>query len=1340
MEMIVELRKQTKRRWDRAEEQCKQANVARKQAEEQSKRADVARKQVEEQWKQADVVRQQAELQWKLAVAEREHAEEQCKQADTARKQAEEQSKLAVAERTQAKEHSMVIERRWAREVWEQFSAFMANRTGLVEVFKFMCENCTTDNPKPNDSRLTSFIKDLLSSLEVQLWWREHKGTIRQQFNDMVAKWMKDMRIVDATSYLLWRSNIAGALACYAADERGGSEVIERILEHAAREANDVSAGEQMTQAYLERLVKANLNETRDAVGAWVRRMTPEIPVPLVIGRGILKPLVDELGCHPGGFDVLILELIALGTRNSSREEWWRDSLTLLRKSLEEDPVTVFQVTESKHEELVWFEISILLNSGQLKREPNATMWWAQNAPLTFVPRRWLRDSGRLDLALRFAEDGDGLTIRELRIVDKSLSNILKNRLDKSNIIPRVIEIEAIDKRRTSALQVYNTLTSIIKKFPDDHLWLDGELKVPTLREDTPVRNTDVESDDFQKAIMAEGNSLETLTELLALVPGQQRPARERQYLEYVLSHIDAPKSPSTVWGCFTALLKALRETVELMSIANIIEKDKNDPSWCQLQQGVATFHSWIHALASLKEVVAFIETRDSKPGCARIVAGERGGLFEHLKSSLHARFTTGRQFRDFETTLLHKFGQWLPNGVTEELMKNVLEFCSAKRKGIRDFRENNSERLKRNILEPEIAAISRLAAILPMRLKHHQADTYDFAELCKGLHEASQLHPNPLNEFTEELMARFEAVGTTRKSVPLFPRVGLRDITIGVQIAGGSSCGVHRCEWRGRVYALKLYHPNIIRQIAREVAVAPYLQHPNIVRVVAIVDSADADAQTVGLLMELASDSLADVLASPARPSQATILQWLHDAAQGIEYAHQCRVVHSDIKPGNIMTVVNEQQHTVAKMTDFGSASIASTMGAATTVVRGTPMFIAPEYADGDTGPTTASDVFSFGMTMWCALAPQGTDHGLGRTDIQVGRALDKGRRPPVAALDPTYVDLIEWCWATDPSMRPSMVDIGEALRNLVASEQPQPAPSMLLRSTLLKSFSGVAAACQALQYHRHGRIYLSDVSLDATNPCRRLICTVAGSLSNKVQRVVMVGTDASTANAFVTLHEAEMNSRAVNPALRMQNPKDCASVAGLDRLKQSFIPALTAPSEPLPSARLLFAWHGTPHDKVAAVCRDGPRSLRTTDSGYFGAGSYFALEAAYALRYSRPEPTSGECPVILYAVSVSQAKVITPERDYRRHEDPNTPLLHGFSQYCSGNPNTAVALAPGCDAHFIPVKRYGRTHPLTGRATPRDVDYQAIDESSGTAEGHELVLGNHHRCIPIAIVYFKV
>ncbi|CUG93687.1 WD40 repeat-containing protein, putative, partial [Bodo saltans] len=160
------------------------------------------------------------------------------------------------------------------------------------------------------------------------------------------------------------------------------------------------------------------------------------------------------------------------------------------------------------------------------------------------------------------------------------------------------------------------------------------------------------------------------------------------------------------------------------------------------------------------------------------------------------------------------------------------------------------------------------------------------------------------------------------KRSAPVFPHVKLGDLSIGDTIGGGSSGVVLKCKWKGQTCALKQYHPNIVRKIEREVVVAPHLQHPNIVSVVAIVDSSDGGAQTVGLLMEIAAKSLGDLLELSERPPQATILQWLHEAAQGIEFAHQCRVVHSDIKPDNIMTVLDQKLGTVAKVSDFGSAT----------------------------------------------------------------------------------------------------------------------------------------------------------------------------------------------------------------------------------------------------------------------------------------------------------------------------------------------------------------------------------------------------------------------------------
>jgi hypothetical protein len=167
---------------------------------------------------------------------------------------------------------------------------------------------------------------------------------------------------------------------------------------------------------------------------------------------------------------------------------------------------------------------------------------------------------------------------------------------------------------------------------------------------------------------------------------------------------------------------------------------------------------------------------------------------------------------------------------------------------------------------------------------------------------------------------------------------------------------------------------------------------------------------------------------------------------------------------------------------------------------------------------------------------------------------------------------------------------------------------------------------------------------------------------------------------------------------------------------------------------SRIVFAWQGVATSAVNNICRDGPRSLRTTDAGYFGAGVYFALEAEYAAMYCKPDDASGECALILFAVSVSSVYPVTVEADYRDTADD--AACNGFSRFYVPRSCSSMPLMRGYDAHFIPVKQYGYVHPLTGACTARCVDYQAAP--AHLAEYHELVVASHHRCLPIAVVYF--
>ena len=95
-----------------------------------------------------------------------------------------------------------------------------------------------------------------------------------------------------------------------------------------------------------------------------------------------------------------------------------------------------------------------------------------------------------------------------------------------------------------------------------------------------------------------------------------------------------------------------------------------------------------------------------------------------------------------------------------------------------------------------------------------------------------------------------------------------------------------------------------------------------------------------------------------------------------------------------------------------------------------------------------------------------------------------------------------------------------------------------------------------------------------------------------------------------------------------------------------------------------------------------------------------------------------SGEYAVILFAVSVASAYVVTPSRDYPERDDPSQPARWGFSKFYSPNPNDARALMPRYNAHFVPVKYCGRVHCVTGGPLPLDSDYQAAVEGVDASE----------------------
>ncbi len=152
---------------------------------------------------------------------------------------------------------------------------------------------------------------------------------------------------------------------------------------------------------------------------------------------------------------------------------------------------------------------------------------------------------------------------------------------------------------------------------------------------------------------------------------------------------------------------------------------------------------------------------------------------------------------------------------------------------------------------------------------------------------------------------------------------------------------------------------PEIRARFEREAHALARIKHKNIVHIY----DYRADDELMLLVQEwIGGGSVAEFMRSNGPLDEREAIALAIDVLEGLEVAHNAKVVHRDIKPSNLMLA----QAGAIKITDFGLAHFEGSptltqQGA----IMGTPAYMPPEVVNGAPGDIRG-DLYSFGVTLY--------------------------------------------------------------------------------------------------------------------------------------------------------------------------------------------------------------------------------------------------------------------------------------------------------------------------------------------------------------------------------------
>lgn len=278
----------------------------------------------------------------------------------------------------------------------------------------------------------------------------------------------------------------------------------------------------------------------------------------------------------------------------------------------------------------------------------------------------------------------------------------------------------------------------------------------------------------------------------------------------------------------------------------------------------------------------------------------------------------------------------------------------------------------------------------------------------------------------------------------------------------------------RGEVRALKLLlpearkRPEVRERFLREGSTASRITHPGVVRVFEQGTTDEGDPYIVMELLE--GESLADRLARDGTLPVDELLEVVDQVLDVLSVAHANRVVHRDLKPGNLFIEPGGR----IKLLDFGVARMldpAEQRVTRTGALVGTVSYMAPEQALGKNSQIDGrTDLFAVGAMMFRILAGRRVHECDSEAETLV--ALASKPAPALASVAPSVprpvCSIVDLALAFNPESRYPDADTMQAdVRAVRAGEAPPHATRLTAtreQATVVGGAQGRAAADSAL------------------------------------------------------------------------------------------------------------------------------------------------------------------------------------------------------------------------------------------------------------------------------------